>query len=272
MDDAYILWSPLGTKEKIYPVRAFKLTGSSFKDDFAAWLSPEDNDLINGYLYRLTKSKAAIAEETLGRANRYLPGILKILREYDLPLELACLPLVESAFEIRAVSSAGAAGLWQLMPETARRFGLIVDNGVDERFDADKSTRAAAMYLLTLFEYFENWPLAIAAYNCGEGALSKAISKTGMNNFADIISYCQQNGIYFPAETRQFVPRFSAAMIVMSQDNSLMAETKFTINGKSDLQGDPRSKENELRLSGSYDSSEKTEQTAPPPKSIRLSE
>ena len=120
------------------------------------------------YLYRLTVSQKAVTARVLERAGRVLPMIRTVLKEQDLPPELAALPFVESAFETKAVSRAGAAGLWQLMPVTARRFGLIVDASQDERFDPRKATEAATRYLRYLYGRFRNWPLALAAYNCGE--------------------------------------------------------------------------------------------------------
>jgi membrane-bound lytic murein transglycosylase D len=143
-------------------------------------------------------------ENTLRRASYYMPIIIPILQKHDLPEELALLPAIESAFNPFAVSRAGAAGLWQLMPSTARRYGLRVDGEIDERFDVMKSTEAAAMYLKDLYQTFKNWELALAAYNCGESCVAR---RTGGINFWET-----QN--FLPLETKNYVPAFFAVLLL----------------------------------------------------------
>jgi len=143
-------------------------------------------------------------ENTLRRASYYMPIIVPILRKHGLPEELALLPAIESAFNPFAVSRAGAAGLWQLMPSTARRYGLKVDGEIDERFDVIKSTETAAMYLKDLYQRFKNWELTLAAYNCGEYCVAR---RTGGINF-----WKTQN--FLPLEAKNYVPAFFAVLLL----------------------------------------------------------
>jgi membrane-bound lytic murein transglycosylase D len=143
-------------------------------------------------------------ENTLRRAGYYMPIIIPILQKHGLPEELALLPAIESAFNPFAVSRSGAAGLWQFIPSTARRYGLRVDGEIDERFDVIKSTEAAAMYLKDLYQMFKSWELALAAYNCGENCVAR---RTGGINFWET-----QN--FLPLETKNYVPAFFAVLLL----------------------------------------------------------
>lgn len=127
--------------------------------------------------------------------------VRRILVEEGLPVELLGVAKVESNFNPFAVSPKGAAGLWQFMPTTARRYGLRVDAFHDERFDVQKATRAAGRYLRDLYTQFGNWPLALAAYNAGEDTVQRAIDHAENRNFNSI----DRAGL-LPAETRAYVP------------------------------------------------------------------
>lgn len=127
----------------------------------------------------------------------------KILSAHAVPAELKYLSVVESNLQIAAVSGAGAAGPWQLMPNEARRFGLIVSSRYDERTNFYKSTEAAAKLLKELYAEYNDWLLVIAAYNCGKGGLNKAISRSGSRNFYDL-------QMYLPEETRNHVKKYIA--------------------------------------------------------------
>lgn len=124
-----------------------------------------------------------------------------ILFRESVPEYLAAVILIESAGNPLALSPKGARGLWQLMPDTARRYGLRVDSRIDERVDAERSTRAAAQYLRDLYRQFGSWPLALAAYNAGEQRLQHAIDRAGTSEFATLSSLR-----YIPNETRLYVP------------------------------------------------------------------
>lgn len=131
----------------------------------------------------------------------------KIFTEVGVPIELLGVAKVESNFNPFAVSPKGALGLWQLMPGTARRYGLQVDAKHDDRLDAEKSTRAAARYLRDLHAQFGRWDLALAGYNAGEDAVDRAIKRTKTRNF----NLLAQAGM-LPLETRNYVPAVLSAI------------------------------------------------------------
>jgi membrane-bound lytic murein transglycosylase D len=139
------------------------------------------------------------------RVEQLRPLIEPILREEGVPTELAAVVLIESGGQPTALSPKGARGIWQFMPDTARRYGLVVSLGTDERLDVQKSTRAAARYLRDLYQRFGSWPLALAAYNAGEDAVDAASGRAGSADFTRISSW-------LPLETRNYVPAVLGAM------------------------------------------------------------
>ena len=146
----------------------------------------------------------------LSASNFYMPIFEEALDAYNLPLELKYLPIIESALNPSAVSRAGAAGLWQFMLATGRRYGLQVNSLVDERRDPIKATWAAARYLRELYDIYQDWNLVIAAYNCGPGNINKAIRRAGgKSDYWQIYNY-------LPRETRGYVPAFIAANYTMT--------------------------------------------------------
>ena len=163
---------------------------------------PSNRD-VDRHLRAFLRNKRSL-ETALKRAKLYIPHIREILSQYDLPQELSLLPLIESGFNPFAVSSSGAAGIWQLMPATARRYGLRVDDEIDERFDLFKSTHAASRYLRDLYKRFHNWSLVLAAYNCGEGCVSR---RTKGADF-------WRSKWALPEQTRKYVPMFFAALLI----------------------------------------------------------
>jgi len=143
----------------------------------------------------------------LSRSGRYVPRMETILEKEGVPHELAYLPLIESGFREHAVSRAGAVGPWQLIPGTGRRYGLRIDRYVDERRDPVKSTQAAARYLKDLHDMFGDWHLSLAAYNTGEGNITRILEKGHTGDFWEI---CDQG--YLHQETEDYVPEFLAAL------------------------------------------------------------
>ncbi|MBB4079108.1 membrane-bound lytic murein transglycosylase D [Lewinella aquimaris] len=143
-------------------------------------------------------------ERMLGRANQYFPIFDFYLRKHDLPASLKYLAVAESMLVPNAVSSARAAGLWQLMPATAREMGLRVDGIIDERLDLHRSTEAAVLMLKDLHAQFGDWHLALAAYNCGAGRVRKAIRSAGSRQY-------DKASNYLPRETRRYVAAYLAA-------------------------------------------------------------
>jgi membrane-bound lytic murein transglycosylase D len=144
------------------------------------------------------------------RMTRYAPLIRQTLREEELPEDLIYVAMIESGFSPWARSPAGAVGLWQFMPGTARDMGLRVDAYVDERRDPVKATRAAARYLNLLYDKFGSWPLALAGYNGGPGLVAKNITRHNSNDFWFI---ARQKGLY--RETRRYVPKVVATGLVI---------------------------------------------------------
>lgn len=149
----------------------------------------------------------------------------RILAQWGIPVELKYLSVIESSLKSNVVSWAGAVGPWQIMPETARRLGLFVGRGYDERTDFYKSTQAAAKYLKELHDEFGDWLLVVAAYNVGAGGVNRAIKKAGSNDFWQI-------QYYLPAETRNHVKKFIATHYYFEgKDNSMstnLAGTDFS--------------------------------------------
>ncbi len=145
----------------------------------------------------------------LSRSGVFTPLIQEALTEAELPKDLVYKAMIESGFNPRAYSRAGAAGLWQFVSATAPMYGLRRNFWIDERRDPEKSTRAAIQHIKHLYNLFEDWRLVIAAYNCGQGRLGRIIERSGTENFWKL------KGL--PKETRNHVPRFMAALI-MSKD------------------------------------------------------
>ncbi len=145
----------------------------------------------------------------LSRSGRYIGMMKEILREEGLPEDMAYLPLVESGFNTRAYSRRRAAGPWQFISATAKRYGLKVNWWVDERRDPVKSTRAAAGYLSDLYDMFGSWSLAMAAYNAGETRIRKALRRTRSHDYWGLLSTS-----HIRRETKNYVPNFIAARLI----------------------------------------------------------
>ncbi len=160
---------------------------------------------IENYTIRGKKT----TQKIIGRARIYFPIIENYLQAYNLPNELKYITVIESALDPNARSSVGAVGLWQLMPATARRYGLIINSQVDERRDPHKSTQAALKYLTFLHELLGDWTLAAAAYNCGGGGVQKAMRLGKGNDFWAIKAH-------FPSQTQHYINRLACAVYVMN--------------------------------------------------------
>ena len=141
------------------------------------------------------------------RVRRYFPPIEKRLKEMSLPDDLKYVTITESALRPYAVSSSGAAGIWQFIPATGEKYGMRGYGGIDERFDFFKATEGALSYLRSLYEEFGNWPIAIAAYNCGENRMRREIE------FQRMKSYFYLD---LPLETERYVYKIAVAKIILS--------------------------------------------------------
>lgn len=168
------------------------------------------NEPVRAFIDRYTKRSREQVRFLLGASNFYIPIFEQALESHGLPLELKYLPIVESGLNPNAVSKAGATGLWQLMLETGKHYGLEINSLVDERRDPDKSSYAAASMLSDLYGIYGDWTLAIAAYNCGPECINKAIHRAGGET--DYWKIYQ----YLPRETRGYVPLFIATNYIMN--------------------------------------------------------
>ncbi len=159
---------------------------------------------VKDYIRRYTKPGRSGSEEILGRIPVYFPVFEEKIKNRQLPEELKVLAIVESHLDVGAYSKAGAAGLWQLIKGTAKQYDLSVRRNFDERFSVEESTDAALDFLSDLYAQFNDWTLALAAYNCGPGNVRKAIRRSGgKRDFWKIMKY-------LPKETRNYVPKFIA--------------------------------------------------------------
>lgn len=164
------------------------------------------NRLVRSFINMYVERKKGLVESMLGMSLYYMPIFEQALDRHGMPMELKYLPVIESALNPNAVSRAGATGLWQFMTDTAIGEGLEVNSVVDERRDPYRSSDAAARYLKKLYGIYNDWSLAIAAYNCGPGNVNKALRRAGggKRDFWEIYRF-------LPAETRDYIPAFIAA-------------------------------------------------------------
>ncbi|HEY5996313.1 MAG TPA: LysM peptidoglycan-binding domain-containing protein [Candidatus Deferrimicrobiaceae bacterium] len=151
-------------------------------------------------------------ETYLSRSGKYAKLMQDILNKYGLPGDLIYLALIESGFSPKAYSVAAAAGPWQFIATTGKRYGLKIDWWADERRDYEKSTHAAASYLRDLYGMFDSWQLATAAYNAGEGKISRAVDRYKSNEYAQLIKYG-----YLAQETKDYVPKMLAAQTIAKE-------------------------------------------------------
>jgi len=168
------------------------------------------NKQVKAFIHLYADKRRALTEKVLGLAGIYFPMIEQLLDQYDMPLELKYLAVVESALNPAAGSNKGAKGLWQFMYGTGKVYGLKVNSLVDDRFDPYKATKAACEHLTDLHDIYEDWSLALAAYNSGAGNVNRAIRRAGgTRNYWAIWPY-------LPRETRGYVPAFIAVNYVMN--------------------------------------------------------
>ena len=168
------------------------------------------NERVRAFILRYVKRSPKQVARMMRMSEYYFPLFEDILGHYDLPYELKYLPVIESALHPKAVSPAGATGIWQFMLATGKRYGLNVNSYVDDRCDPVKASYAAAKFLSDLYKVFGDWHLVIAAYNCGPENINKAIHRAnGERDYWKIYPY-------LPRETRGYVPAFIAANYIMT--------------------------------------------------------
>lgn len=168
------------------------------------------NPIVQSFIDLYAVRKREMTSRMLGLADLYFPVFEEYLDKHDMPLELKYLAVVESALNPSARSRAGAVGLWQFMLPTGKMFGLKATSYVDERHDVYQSTEAACKYLKYLYGLYDNWEMALAAYNCGPGNVNKAIRRSGgAKDYWKIYDH-------LPRETRGYVPAFIAVNYVFA--------------------------------------------------------
>lgn len=167
------------------------------------------NRQVKAYLVYFSTERKNIIRKYLARSTRYLPMIREIFQEHGLPEDLAYLAMIESGFNPHAYSHAQACGMWQFIRGTAARYGLTMNDYVDERRDPEKSTHAAAKYLLDLYKQFGSWYLAAASYNCGEKRVQREIDNSNHKSFWDLSANQR-----LPNETQNYVPQMIAATLI----------------------------------------------------------
>ena len=174
------------------------------------------DDITIQYKYFLHKARPTF-ERFLRRAEVYLPYVKQVFKERGLPEDLAYIAFIESGYNPLVVSRAGAAGTWQFMPFTGQKYGLVQDWWMDERHDTFKATHAAAEYLAKLYGDFQDWHLAVAAYNAGEGKIGRALEGTGAKTFFELVrkNNMLDERAQLKDETKQYVPRFLAVCKMM---------------------------------------------------------
>lgn len=161
---------------------------------------------VNFYIEKRRKD----AQIILGRTSLYFPLIEEIIRREGLPEELKAVAVIESSLIPNISSHAGASGMWQIMKGTGEKYGLNITNTIDERRDLVRSTEVAMKLLSRLYTYYGDWTMALAAYNCGDGTVNKAIAKSGGKK--DYWSIHE----YLPRETQKFIPRYIAAHYLLN--------------------------------------------------------
>lgn len=169
------------------------------------------NDRVLSYVELFQGNLRSYLAEAMARGSRYLPRVREIFQEQGLPLDLAYVPLVESAFKNSALSRVKARGMWQIMLPTAGDYGLKFNWFIDERADFEKSTVAAAKHLKMLGKMFDgDWNLALAAYNVGQGKVLTAIKRSKTRDYWDMTESTK----FLPRDTRAYVPMIWATIII----------------------------------------------------------
>lgn len=162
-------------------------------------------------LDRFTGNGARYVAESLARREKYYPTMVQIFRDEGLPLELINVALIESGFRPEARSRAGAVGIWQFMKSTARSYGLIITSKFDQRKDPILSTIAAARHLKDLYLQYQDWYLALAAYNAGPGAITRAMIRGKIDNYWEL---CRKKRIRL--QTARYVPKIIAITLIVN--------------------------------------------------------
>jgi hypothetical protein len=170
-------------------------------------LTPEVQQELTRFM---TRERGTVTDILAKGVDKFGP-MAQVLKEAGVPPELVSVAAVESGLNARAASPAGARGMWQFMKSTAKVYGLKVDRSRDDRVDFKRSTEAAAQHLRDLFLAFQDWHLALAAYNAGRGAINRLLNRTGGEDFWELA-----RGGHLPGETKRFVPKVIALSLIVN--------------------------------------------------------
>lgn len=206
------LEDPIDTSDILVAKGAYPVTISDAElrerlDALSSCLELRTTGVVKGYIKTYVQIQTEKTRNMLGKRLTYFPLYESKFKEYGLPDDLKFLSVVESALNAKAVSRVGATGLWQFMPSTGSEYGLRTNTAVEDRSNPVKSTDAAARHLRDLYNQFDDWALALAAYNSGAGRVNAAIRRAGSRNFWSIQRF-------LPKETRNYVPAFIAATYI----------------------------------------------------------
>ncbi len=206
------LEDPIDTSDILVAKGAYPLTITDAElrerlGSLSSCLELRSTGVVKGYIKTYVQIQTAKTRNMLGKRLTYFPLYESKFQEYGVPDDLKFLSVVESALNPKAISRVGATGLWQFMPSTGGEYGLRTNTAVEDRSNPVKSTDAAARHLRDLYKMFDDWALALAAYNSGAGRVNGAIRRAGSRNFWVIQKY-------LPAETRNYVPAFIAATYI----------------------------------------------------------
>ncbi len=180
------------------------------------------NEIVERYVKMYTEKKRRVLDTGLSRYGQYMPLMLEIFSQYNLPPELVQLAIVESNLNPKAISPASAVGIWQFIASTGRNYGLNSNFYIDDRLNVEKATHAAANHLRDLFATFKDWEHALAAYNSGAGTVRRAIRK----NLAKGKPIDFWN-LSLPRETRGYVPAFLAINIIIKNPDKYGVSPKY---------------------------------------------
>jgi membrane-bound lytic murein transglycosylase D len=177
------------------------------------------NESVEFWLHFFMQRRPNFTKNMMEETGVYFPIFEKILKEHNMPEELKYLAILESGLNPKAISRAKAVGLWQFMSFTGKEYGLTINENVDERMHPEKATDAACRYLKYLNKRFDDWDLALASYNTGQGRISRTMKKTGLSNYWDLHPH-------IPKDTRHYVPQFIALAYLMNfgQEHGIIPE------------------------------------------------
>ncbi|SOE20657.1 membrane-bound lytic murein transglycosylase D [Spirosomataceae bacterium TFI 002] len=167
------------------------------------------NESVQKYIDYFLYKRPSFTREMLEKKERYFPVFDKYLVKHNIPNEMKYLALLESGLNPKAKSHASAVGMWQFMTPTGREMGLTINDFMDERMDVEKSTDASFRYLTQLYKRFDDWQLALAAYNSGPGRISRAIRRSGHTDYWSLHNF-------IPSDTRAYVPQWQALNYLMN--------------------------------------------------------